>query len=766
MKKLIAIILALMFCVTLISGCDNSQPVQVMTLNLVIEGETQTMEVKLGEPLSIENPQKDGCSFDGWYDNASFTGERVDISTLSITEDMTLYAKFIKNRIITKINSVEDFLHMEEGDYSLECDLDFSGVAFESLGNRKEPFSGYLNGNGHTVKNIEGAISIFGVVSGTIENLNVEYSIEDHDLADTVYSGGIVGYLLGGKILGCSAKVNLNLTSTDNRLSVYAGGIAGRVSNGTIEKCTAYSEISVNNISEVYVGGIVGYVGGEGNQKSQVTSCVHYGSVCGETNRDKSSAYVGGITGYNAGIIKDCIDNSSTITGRCTTYYAYVGGIVGDNNSGRVHCCISTADVTAKSNGGDLYVGGIAGHNFLDYELEECYGFDGQTITAISEVDGARKVYVPCKTVSKSQLISANWYQNIELDGFVLEDGFLPYMEGMQKHEFTKSAPYGSIGNPIRISSLQQLKEIEKDKAYVLTCDIDVGKWTPIGSYTDPFTGCLDGNGYTLLNVQVENESNYVGLFGYLNGQVKNLNINIEYAQQNEVKGRLFAGGISAYSENAVIYNCTSNTNFVLQTSNVTASAVCAFADGGRIESCQVSGDIEIFASERSVNVGGICGVSEKTVINHCINNVGIKGALSLGGFIGGIVGKNNGEINNCASLSSIEAICNGNNEECDLVVGGVAGTNLGVIKGSCSTIAVEVNGSCLLVSGTFCGSNYGSIDGYALMQEGMMTLGYSAVATQITICDQEKIEGILADILIINDNSSLDISEIDGGLQ
>lgn len=48
----------------------------------------------VGETISLEEPTKDGYSFEGWYENSSFTGSEVtEIS--GRTEDITLYAKFV-----------------------------------------------------------------------------------------------------------------------------------------------------------------------------------------------------------------------------------------------------------------------------------------------------------------------------------------------------------------------------------------------------------------------------------------------------------------------------------------------------------------------------------------------------------------------------------------------------------------------------------------------------------------------------------------------
>ena len=60
-----------------------------------------------------------------------------------------------------------------------------------------------------------------------------------------------------------------------------------------------------------------------------------------------------------------------------------------------------------------------------------------------------------------------------------------------------------------------------------LTADINLTEqsWTPIGSYSNRYTGTFDGEGHTISGLQVSG-GDYVGLFGYVNGgTVQNVNL-------------------------------------------------------------------------------------------------------------------------------------------------------------------------------------------------------------------------------------------------
>ena len=90
----------------------------------------------------------------------------------------------------------------------------------------------------------------------------------------------------------------------------------------------------------------------------------------------------------------------------------------------------------------------------------------------------------------------------------------------------------------VEISSEDDLRNIERNPkgSYILTNDIDLSQnsnWEPLCSYSNPFTGTLDGNGYCIksINVDVKHEktisdSQYAGLFRCVSGAtIKNLGI-------------------------------------------------------------------------------------------------------------------------------------------------------------------------------------------------------------------------------------------------
>lgn len=213
---------------------------------------------------------------------------------------------------------------------------------------------------------------------------------------------------------------------------------------------------------------------------------------------------------------------------------------------------------------------------------------------------------------SNKQYISAN-------DGVFEVNGFYSSFEGVIKYngekvysvpfEITESATFnggdGSAEDPYVISNAEQFKLISttKDgmnKHYILIDDIDFKDiaFSPIGDEDNQFNGSLNGNGYSIENLNVF-ASEYVGLFGYIgeDGKVENLNIkNSMFTINSKDFERVYAGAITAIN-GGTIWNCyvINSSITVIETSKLLNKYLYAYAGGivgfsiGSISYCQIS---------------------------------------------------------------------------------------------------------------------------------------------------------------------------------
>ncbi len=224
----------------------------------------------------------------------------------------------------------------------------------------------------------------------------------------------------------------------------------------------------------------------------------------------------------------------------------------------------------------------------------------------------------------------------------------------------------GTESDPYLISTPADLEKMHDDLGgfYKLTTDIDMSGWafTPIGNENEgTFTGTLDGADHAIKNLNINfPDEKYVGLFGCLEGTVKNLNLTNVNAY-----GYRYVGTIAGYvSKNAQIFNCSSSGT--------------------------VGGKLKII----NVSVGGIAAYNAG-LVEQCVNNTDVA---ANDAYIGGIIGYSCGKIKDCENNGHITS--NQKN------VGGIAGYNTGNVA-TCKNKGEVYGHSCGGVSG----SNYGSVN-------------------------------------------------------
>ena len=174
----------------------------------------------------------------------------------------------------------------------------------------------------------------------------------------------------------------------------------------------------------------------------------------------------------------------------------------------------------------------------------------------------------------------------------------------------------GTEENPYLIGKAEHLRNMEKFPAahYRLQNDIVFPKtnetssnFTPLFSDETMFGGVLDGSGFAIENLAIENKDTfYTGLFACVgeNGTVKDLTL-----KNAAVSGTNYVGGIAGYAL-------------------------------GKIINCSFSGTIACLTeNEYNVYLGGIAGKAEND-LNGCHAQVGVTAAEAEGEtYAGGIAG-------------------------------------------------------------------------------------------------------------------------------
>ena len=346
--------------------------------------------------------------------------------------------RILNIELFRPINNIEDWKQISVSpneNYMLMQDLDFMNYSNDIRINTT--FRGKLNGNGHTVKNINTIGAIFPTFYGTLTNINFEnitmtstypgiinntnnqtkiqdVHINKMNIIITTKNanrvGAIVSFLGGGSIQDCSVR-DLNVQITNGTTS-YVGGIVGYTSGGSIKNC--YVQNAQINISNVEVSYGIGGIAGTGASFTRIENCYTQGEIISNTPN------IGGIIG----VAQDSSVLNCYSLMNLESMSNFIGGIIGQENitsSGEASGNLALGDIYQKSN--LEYPNRIIGSE-NDYTGN--YAYNRQRINGFISNDVRDAILL-----SKEQLSNSNTYTNIlnwgnAYDYRKVEEGILP----------------------------------------------------------------------------------------------------------------------------------------------------------------------------------------------------------------------------------------------------------------------------------------------------------------------------------------------------
>ena len=547
--------------------------------------------------------------------------------------------------------------------------------------NYQNSFKGTFDGNNKTVSGVyiddgdDGAyLGLFGCLGeydeqdGEIKNVGVVDSYVK-GTGRFPYVGGVCGYSYGsisnsynaGSVTGETEN-----TGEGNTSSAYVGGVCGLSSGGTISNCYNIGSVTgegkeANGWGYAFVGGVCG----SSSDYSSISNCYNAGSVTGEA---ESLVSVGGVCGDNNGEITGC-------------YYLEVDGVpdkgIGneDNNEDKTKAAQPQSFAEAMN---DLLVGDLK----TPWIGKATANGDDITFPTLAQVPKLEEgVYL----ISSAEEL--RWFagkvnaNNSNLDGKLIQD--------------------------IEVSGLK-LDEDGKPDSETISAELE--QWTPIGKDDDkPFTGTFDGNGYKVLGVYINDNTDnaYLGLFGYLGygGKIENVGVVDSFVKGTGAEASV--GGVCGLNFGTI--SNSYNAGSVEGGNGASVGGVCGYSEG-LISNSYNTGSIE---GGESASVGGVCGYSYGSISNS-YNTGSIEGGESAS--VGGVCGDSggSGKISNSYNTGSVEG---GKSAS----VGGVCGYgddfnsisnsyNVGSVEGGESA---KVGGVCGYSRVTISDSyNVGSVEG------------------------------------------------------
>jgi uncharacterized repeat protein (TIGR02543 family) len=236
-----------------------------------------------------------------------------------------------------------------------------------------------------------------------------------------------------------------------------------------------------------------------------------------------------------------------------------------------------------------------------------------------------------------------------------------------QSSEEIFSGGFGTEESPYKITKESDLilmrdycGSMHADKHFRLMNNITLYStaWTPIGDITyfndKKFTGYFHGGGHTISGLRAnERSSNYVGLFGYIEGTVDSL-----YIKGTSIKGGQYVGGLAGYNAGKIIFCHTEISVDGISLSLVAYAGGLVGYNKGIVQSSSAKGDGDIKVSGSSAAyAGGLIGYSDNSDITNCFvqGTINIE-ALAFGigiAYSGGLVGYlNSGSVIDCYAMA------------------------------------------------------------------------------------------------------------------
>jgi len=260
----------------------------------------------------------------------------------------------------------------------------------------------------------------------------------------------------------------------------------------------------------------------------------------------------------------------------------------------------------------------------------------------------------------------------------------------------------GTLADPFQVIDCNTLQEMEDDldANYVLMNNIDcaeVQNWcpveyfdpemgctddwgfSPVGSVATPFTGSLDGGGYTISNFDFmanQVSRSYAGLFGYTNrARIFDLSFSGGTLYESDLGD--YVAVLVGYAKDSNIDDCNVAGDVIGRSYS---GGLVGYNNGSTISSCHATGS---FYGGQDQTSGGLVGYNAGTISDSS------KSGL-VGGEGGGLVGTNTGSISRSFSLKATGDA---------LIEGGLVTRNSGTIDRCYSTKTADAGQAGGLVS-------------------------------------------------------------------
>lgn len=545
-----------------------------------------------------------------------------------------------------------------------------------------------------------------GIIGYATPNTKLENCINYGTVAHKCAAGGFAGWN-EGTITGGSMAASLGNRETGY---TYLGGVAG-VNGGLIQSAYPAQGCAVRGDS--YVGGIAGVnLGGDAEASKGLIICTENNS----TGTVEANQYAGGVAGANVGSISLSGQLQSSVTAN-----KYAGGVTGINtDKGSIYGAENVTDavsgsVTAANYAGGVagtnraeitrvdnhasvrastqYAGGIAGENAAGGKISACVHAQNQVYATNGEAGGIAGNNNSGASIENVQVKAAVTAANGTAGGVTATNfGIIGQDSGLESSSSVSGCTITGTSESIgavaayngKDATIRNVKLAANANVRFSTPAVTIGGLAGMNEGT--VTGCQVENGALALNDGLRAGTNTVTLGGAVgrttaDGKVSSTDVLLDLTQNLDKYTNL--GGVAGQND-GTLDRCTYSGTM-----------------GGEADR---DGLVSVGARSTGSTVGGIAGLNNNTITGCEVKYIKLQVSgisnitttqtadekLASASHVGGIAGRNNDEIVN--SYVATERSSSGAGSIITArygLVGGVAGSNNGTIKGSGSKKAL-----------------------------------------------------------------------------
>ena len=335
-----------------------------------------------------------------------------------------------------------------------------------------------------------------------------------------------------------------------------------------------------------------------------------------------------------------------------TEYCGVLGYIFGyGSHSGQSHKTSSSYTYTSQGNSYDYYIPDTLKEvnvtiqtNIPNYAFQNC-----DLITSINVL----KDNVVFDTSSLTNCLATINYSlteinNVSWDGVSVAASFASG-SGLQTDPYIISNPkeLAYFANQVNSGNSFKDKYISlSDNIYLANNGLIIGS-----SNSVPFSGTFDGNGHFIKDLSYTSSSDFVGLFGYVEGNVKNFSVIDGNITSTSSEVYSYIGVVAYLSKDGTMENVYTTTQ-ISSTGTFTSygGALIGYCQGNVINSYSKA-NVSVSSTNLRATAGGLVGYLESGKISNsfAFGNVTAKGSNYSYSRNGGIVGENNaGTMENC----------------------------------------------------------------------------------------------------------------------